>query len=114
MADGRAFEAFDVFECALVVGRHWNAQEGVNGGHVDDLADAVARYDAASPDVGDEPSAVRSAREVLRRWKREGVCPEIAKTVHACAWTCLDCKQQVPPTVESDGEKLHVRCRRLP
>ncbi len=34
-----------VLEAALLVGRHWNDQEGVNAVHLDALARAVAAYD---------------------------------------------------------------------
>jgi hypothetical protein len=114
MADSRAFEAFWVFEAALVVGRHWNDQDGVNADRIDDLANAVRLYDERSPGETTEPLSVKQARDVLRLWSREGVCPTITKAAHACPWTCGDCQQLVPPTRESDGEKLRVRCRLAP
>ncbi len=36
-----------VFAAALVVGRHWNDQEGVNGSHLDTLSAATVAYDRA-------------------------------------------------------------------
>ena len=38
-----------VFLAALIVGRHWNDQDGVNAQYIDALADAVAAFDALQP-----------------------------------------------------------------
>lgn len=112
MADSRAFEAFWVFEAALVVGRHWNDQEGVNSAYLDALADAVAEYDRSVP-RRPEPQSIKSMRAGLQLWQRRGVCPDIVLSQHACPWTCRSCKTLVPATVDSAGHPQHVRCRML-
>ena len=38
-----------VMKAALIVGRHWNDQDGVNAQYIDALADAVAAFDALQP-----------------------------------------------------------------
>lgn len=38
-----------VLLAALLVGRHWNDQDGVNAQHIDALADAVQAFDALQP-----------------------------------------------------------------
>ncbi len=37
-----------VFRAALVVGRHWNDQDGVNAQYIDALAKHVAEFDEAA------------------------------------------------------------------
>lgn len=117
MTDGRIFEAFEVFEAALTVGRHWNDQEGVNSALLDELAETVASYDAVRvglPRV--EPPSVAALRQALRVWQRKGVCPSVAAAQHACVWTCRECDESRPPTVTSGpggGERLPVRCALL-
>lgn len=112
MADPRVFEAFQVFETALVIGRHWLDQEGVNSQYLDALADAVASYDGSIP-RRPEPQSIRSMRAGLQLWQRQGVCPEIVVARHACVWTCRSCQKLVPATSDSQGNPLFVRCRML-
>lgn len=52
-------KASKVLEAALVVGRHWNDQDGVNAQYLDELARAVASYDEAS-----------KFEEICRKWER--------------------------------------------
>lgn len=112
MADSRVFEAFEVFELALVIGRQWGEQEGINASYLDGLSDAVARYDGALPRKP-EPQSIRAMRVGLQLWQRQGVCPEIVMAQHACVWTCRSCGKMVPPTRDSQGNTLSVRCRTL-
>lgn len=112
MSDNRVFEAFEVFEAALVVGRHWRDQEGVNAMYLDALADAVAAYDGSIP-RRPEPQSIRSMRSGLQLWQRQGVCPEIVMARHACVWTCRSCQKSVPATSDRQGNPLFVRCRML-
>jgi hypothetical protein len=48
--------AESVFALALLVGRHWNDQEGVNAVYLDQLAEAVKAYDAGEPGQGEAGS----------------------------------------------------------
>jgi hypothetical protein len=55
--------AESVFALALLVGRHWNDQEGVNAVYLDQLGDAVKAYDAGEPGKGEAEQGERGSGE---------------------------------------------------
>lgn len=66
-----------------------------------------------------EPTRITEAREAVRRFIEEGICPSVQETKVSSAWTCLDCRQTMPRTYWYDthsGEwvRKYPRCRLLP
>lgn len=66
-----------------------------------------------------EPPSITKAREAVRRFLEDGVCPSIEETKHSCVWTCLECRATVPRTYWYDQEtrqlvRKYPRCRLLP
>jgi hypothetical protein len=66
-----------------------------------------------------EPPSITKARESVRRFLEDGVCPTVEEAKHACVWTCRECNATMPRTHWYDtdtGEwvRKYPRCAMLP
>jgi hypothetical protein len=49
-----------------------------------------------------EPRSITAAREAVRRFVVEGVCPNVTSTDTDCFWMCSECRCDMPPTKRYD------------